>query len=204
MSSFLSMFKRKTPKQIIQENQRLLSRSIRELDREKTKLGNTEKKYTLEIKKMAKINQVDACKTMAKEIVFLRQNITQMYATRSKLYGISMKLQAIRSTEMMASAMKGAAKSMGAMNRSVNIPEIQQMLMTFEKNSDMLEAKTEMVDDIFSDIVETEDADKETDRLAQSVLDEIGVELAGNVPSAPAEKEGGKDLMDRLSLLKKK
>ena len=50
--------KRKTPREILRENQRMIRRSQREIDRERTALQRQEKQITVEIKKMAKQNQM--------------------------------------------------------------------------------------------------------------------------------------------------
>lgn len=48
--------------ELLRENKRLLDKSIRELDREITQQKNSEKKLIVEIKKMAKQNQMAAVK----------------------------------------------------------------------------------------------------------------------------------------------
>ena len=50
--------KRKTPAQMLKENQRMLNRTIRDLDRERTKMEAQEKKVIADIKKMAKAGQM--------------------------------------------------------------------------------------------------------------------------------------------------
>lgn len=50
--------RRKTPEQMLRENQRLLNRALRELDRERLKLEQQEKKIIADIKKMAKQGQM--------------------------------------------------------------------------------------------------------------------------------------------------
>lgn len=49
---------RKTPQEALREHQRLLKRSIREMDRERAALQAQEKKIIVEIKKMAKQGQM--------------------------------------------------------------------------------------------------------------------------------------------------
>jgi len=49
---------RKTPQELLRENQRLITKSVRELDREKTKLEQQEKKIVADIKKSAKAGQI--------------------------------------------------------------------------------------------------------------------------------------------------
>jgi len=66
------LFKRKTPAEMIKENQRMINRAIRELDRERTKMEAQEKKVIGDIKKTAKTGQMDAVKVMAKDLVSVR------------------------------------------------------------------------------------------------------------------------------------
>ena len=50
--------KRKTPEQMMRENQRTLNKAMRDLDRERARMEQQEKKIILDIKKMAKDNQM--------------------------------------------------------------------------------------------------------------------------------------------------
>lgn len=56
--------KKKTLKEQLRENKRMLNRAIRELDRERTNLQAQEKKITMEIKKMAKEGQTVTLSTV--------------------------------------------------------------------------------------------------------------------------------------------
>lgn len=50
--------RRKTPEEMLRQNQRALNRAMRELDRERQKLETQEKKIIADIKKMAKQGQM--------------------------------------------------------------------------------------------------------------------------------------------------
>jgi charged multivesicular body protein 2A len=52
-----SIFKTKTPQEVLRENKRLLDRSIRELERERMTVEGQVKKTMAEMKKMAKAGQ---------------------------------------------------------------------------------------------------------------------------------------------------
>ena len=58
--------RRKTPDEMLRQNQRALTKAMRELDRERAKMEQQEKKIIADIKKMAKQGQMDAVKIMAK------------------------------------------------------------------------------------------------------------------------------------------
>ncbi len=62
---------KKTADQQLRQNQRALNRAMRDLDRERVKMEQQEKKIIMDIKKMAKLNQMDAVKIMAKDLVRL-------------------------------------------------------------------------------------------------------------------------------------
>ena len=55
-----------TPDEMLRKNQRALNKAMRELDRERAKMEQQEKKIIIDIKKMAKQGQMDAVKVMAK------------------------------------------------------------------------------------------------------------------------------------------
>ena len=58
--------RRMTPEEQLKKNQRALNKAMRELDRERAKMEQQEKKIIADIKKMAKQGQMDAVKIMAK------------------------------------------------------------------------------------------------------------------------------------------
>jgi hypothetical protein len=58
--------KEKPLKEVLRENKRMITRAIRELDREKMQLEKEEKRLTIEIKKAAKEQQMSSVKIMAK------------------------------------------------------------------------------------------------------------------------------------------
>ena len=73
--------KDKPLKEVLRENKRMITRAIRELDREKTGLEREEKKLTMEIKKCAKAGQMGPVKIMAK--VSLRNRGRRREKTRT-------------------------------------------------------------------------------------------------------------------------
>lgn len=75
----------------------------------------------------------------------------------------------------MAEAMKGATKAMGAMNRQMNLPKIQQIMMQFEKESELMDMKDEMMGDAIDDAFEEDEDEAESDEIVNKVLDEIGI-----------------------------
>ena len=50
--------KKKTPQEMLRQNQRALNKAMRDLDREKQRMEQQEKKVIMDIKKMAKMGQM--------------------------------------------------------------------------------------------------------------------------------------------------
>merc|ERR1719197_922846 len=137
-----------------------------------------------DIKKMAKEGQVDSAKIYAKDLMRTRGYIKKMYKMKSHMEAVSLRLQTMQSSAQMAQCMKGVTKVMGTMNKNMNLPQIQKIMMEFEKQNEMMGMKEEMmadaVDDAFAD---DEDEDAE-DEILGSVLAELGVEVGNQVPAA--------------------
>lgn len=81
----------------------------------------------------------------------------------------------LRSSQQMAEAMKGATKAMGSMNRQMNLPKIQQIMMQFEKESEIMDMKDEMMGDAIDDAFDEDEDEAESDEIVNKVLDEIGI-----------------------------
>ncbi|KAF8063799.1 VPS2.1 [Scenedesmus sp. PABB004] len=177
--------KRKTPAEILRENKRMLDKAMRELDRERVGLQNQEKKTIAEIKKMAKEGQMDAVKVMAKSLIRNRHAVTKLHALKSQLQAVSLRIQTLKSTQSMADAMRGATQAMRVMNRRMNLPNMQKILMEFERQNERMEMTSDMMGDAIDDAMEGEAEEEETDELIGQVLDEIGITTTTQLVSAP-------------------
>ncbi|KAK9377934.1 Snf7 family [Lipomyces chichibuensis] len=176
--------KQQTPQERLRKHQRALEKAQRELDRERQKLEQQEKKLITEIKKSAKNNQVGACKIQAKDIVRTRKYIQKFYQMKTQLQAVSLRIQTVRSNEQMMQSMKGATRLLGSMNRSMNLPALQKIAMDFERESDMMDQRQEMMDDAIDDAME--DDEEESDEIVNQVLDEIGINLASQLGETPS------------------
>ena len=53
----------------------------------------------------------------------------------------------------MLQAMKGVTKAMQSMNSQMKLPEIQKIMMEFEKQTEMMDMKEEMMNDVIGILV---------------------------------------------------
>ncbi|KAG0175326.1 ESCRT-III subunit protein did4 [Apophysomyces sp. BC1034] len=170
---------------MLQQHQRSIKKAQRELSREKDRLERQEKKLVMDIKKSAKANQMSACKVMAKDLVRTRRYVQKFYQMNTQLQAIALRIQTLRSNQQMAEAMRGATKAMSSMNRTMNLPKIQQIMMEFERESDLMDMKDEMMGDAIDDVVGDEDEEEESEEIVNRVLDEIGISLNQELVDAP-------------------
>ncbi len=90
-------------------------------------------------------------------------------------------LQTLKSNQAMTDALKGVTKAMASMNKKIQLPAIQKIMMDFEKESEMMDMKQEMVEDAIDDVMEADGEEIESDEIVQQVLDEIGISLEDKV-----------------------
>ncbi|KAI9209863.1 Snf7-domain-containing protein [Polychytrium aggregatum] len=192
MDSIGWIWGRKTPAEILRQQQRALNKAQRDLDRERQKLEQQEKKLIVDIRKTAKANQINACKVMAKDLVRTRKHIQKFYKMKTQLQAVSLRIQTMQSNQAMATAMKGVTLAMRRMNTQVNMPSIQKIMMDFEKESEMMDMKEEMMNDAMDDVMDEEDDEEESEEILNKVLDEIGIDLEHSLVDAPTSKLGGK------------
>ncbi|XP_051159539.1 charged multivesicular body protein 2a [Leptopilina boulardi] len=177
--------KRVTPEEMLRKNQRALNRAMRDLDREKMRMEQQEKKIIADIKKLAKEGQMDAVKIMAKDLVRTRRYVKKFMLMKANIQAVSLKIQTLRSQNTMAQAMKGVTRAMQNMNRQLNLPQIQKILQDFEKQSEIMDMKEEIMNDAIDDAMENEDDEEESDAVVSQVLDELGLQLTDQLSGLP-------------------
>lgn len=177
--------KRMTPDEMLRKNQRALNKAMRDLDREKMKMEQQEKKVIADIKKLAKEGQMDAVKIMALDLVRTRRYVKKFMLMKANIQAVSLKIQTLKSQNTMAQAMSGVTKAMANMNRQMNLPQIQRILHEFEKQSEIMDMKEEMISEHIDDAMEDEGDEEESDAVVSQVLDELGLQLGDQLSGLP-------------------
>merc|ERR1719186_541677 len=172
---------------------------------------------------MAKLGQMDAVKVMAKDLVRTRRYVKKFIMMRAQIQAVSLKITTLKSQNSMAQAMKGVTRAMMSMNKQLKLPQIQQIMQEFEKQTEIMDMKEEMMNDVIDDAMGDEDDEEEGDAIVSQVLDELGLQLGdqlsgvnapsgsiatgaagGKVPvAAGAEADADADLAARLENLRR-
>jgi charged multivesicular body protein 2A len=66
--------------------------------------------------------------------------------------------------------MKGVTRAMKNMNKQLNLPQIQKIMMEFERQSEIMDMKEEMMGDAIDDAMGDVDDEEETEAVVNQVL----------------------------------
>eukprot|EP00743_Colponemidia_sp_Colp-15_P016773 GILK01020563.1.p1 GENE.GILK01020563.1~~GILK01020563.1.p1 ORF type:complete len:178 (-),score=47.70 GILK01020563.1:132-641(-) len=166
---------------------------------------------------MAKQDQMDSVRIMAKDLVRTRKFAQKMYRMKTQIQGVSLRLTTMQATGQMTKAMMGVTKAMQMMNAKMNIPQMQAVMREFEKQNEIMGMKEEMMEDAVDEALDDDlDAEENEEVEIRKVMDEIGLETkqqlnitGGSLDAAPQKQaaeendaEEDKALEARLAALK--
>ncbi|KAA3487097.1 vacuolar protein sorting-associated protein 2-like protein 3-like [Gossypium australe] len=169
-----------------------MTRATRGIEKEIGALQLEEKKLVAEIKRTAKIGNEAATKTLARQLVRLRQHVAKLQSSRAQMRGISTHTEAMHAQSSVAIGMKCATKAMSAMNKQTAPEKQAKIIREFQRQSSQMDMSTEMISDAIDDALDDDEAEDETEDLTNQVLDEIGVDVASQLSSAPRRRIAGK------------
>ncbi|XP_051559573.1 charged multivesicular body protein 2b-like [Myxocyprinus asiaticus] len=181
-----SLFKKKTVDDVIKEQNKELRGTQRQITKDRTALEKQEKQLEMEIKKMAKTGNRDACKVLAKQLVQVRKQKTRTYAVSSKVTSMSTQTKLMNSQMKMAGAMATTTKTMQAVNKKMDPKKTMQTLQNFQKETAKMDMTEEMMNDTLDEIFEDSGDEEESQDIVNQVLDEIGIEISGKMAHAPS------------------
>ncbi|KAI4331536.1 hypothetical protein MLD38_029721 [Melastoma candidum] len=188
--------KKPTAKEALRESKREMSQATRGIEREIASLQLEEKKLVAEIKRTAKTGNESATKVLARQLIRLRQQITNLQGSRAQMRGIATHTQAMHAQSSVAIGMKGASKAMEAMNKQMAPAKQAKVIREFQKQSAQMDMTTEMMSETIDDALDNDEAEDETEELTNQVLDEIGVDVASQLSTAPKGKVTAKQSVD--------
>ncbi|KAM0827565.1 hypothetical protein ACQ4PT_068125 [Festuca glaucescens] len=166
--------KKPTPREAIRNSKRELTNATRGIERD---IGTL---------------QQERLKFLARQLIRLRQQISTLQGSRAQIRGIATHTQAMQANTSVAAGMQSASKVMGAMNKQMDPAKQMKVMQEFQKQSAQMDMTNEMMSDSIDNILDDDQAEEETDELANQVLDEIGVDVASQLSSAPKGRIAGK------------
>jgi charged multivesicular body protein 2A len=104
-------------------------------------------------------------RTLAKDLIRIKNNVAKFYQMRSQLQAVEVRMQTVKSTHHMSTALRDVGKTMTAVNKQINLPVLQEMMRDFAKESERLEMTEEMMSDAVDMAVDSGDTMQETDAV---------------------------------------
>lgn len=184
MEWFSNLFKKPDPQEQMKAYKRNLDKTIRELERERTKLANQEKTLEMQMKKAAKAGQQDSLRIMAKDLVRTRRYGQKFFRMKMQIQAVTMRLVTMQSVGTMTKSMAGVTKAMRMMNGQMNIPQMQGIMQEFERQNEMMGMKEEMINEAIDDVMADEDDESEMDSEVSKVMDQMMLEFKAKVDEA--------------------
>jgi charged multivesicular body protein 2B len=175
---------KKDMKQLARESKRETRKTQRTLDREMRDLERNEKTMEAEIRKAAKQGNMKGAKLMAKQVVAARNQKDKLLQAKSTVGAVNMRAQQAATTATMIGSLSNATKVMAKTNAAMDPGQIQKTMMAFQQETAKMEMTQEMIDDALIDEFDASDEEEE-DLIVNQVLDEIGIDLAGQMKDAP-------------------
>ncbi|KAF0987172.1 hypothetical protein HZS_3866 [Henneguya salminicola] len=158
---------------------------------------------------MGRKGEMDVVKIRAKDLVKTRRFIKKFIIMKANIEAAALKVQTLKSSNDMAVAMKGVGIALGSMNKRMNLPEIQKIMHNFEKESEIMDTKQELMEDAIDDVTGEAEDDEESEALTAKVLADLGIAISQEVGGLPAtgaainNKEAERDIGDLESRLEK-
>ena len=185
----MSLFGKKvTPEEKLKKFKQSIRKSCREIERERNRLVQQENKMKAEMKKLAAKGETDSVMIIAKDLVRNRAAMKKFLKLGSQLEGLGLRIETIKAQAGVTAALKGAAGAMSQLNRMVNVPQMQMIMMKFMQENEMMDMKSEMVDDQMDDLWD-EEGDMEDESVAaySQIFNEIGIPMP---PQMAAQASG--------------
>ncbi|GBP98047.1 Charged multivesicular body protein 2a [Eumeta japonica] len=158
-----------------------LNKAMRDLDRERLKMEQQEKRLSLISKTCERRPNV---KIMAKDLVRTRRYVRKFMLMKANIQAVSLKIQTLKSREY-DGAGDARTRAMATMNRQLNMPQIQRILQEFEKQSEIMDMKEEMMNESIDDAMEGDEDEEESDAVVGQILDELGLQLNDQLSGLP-------------------
>ncbi|XP_014749186.1 PREDICTED: charged multivesicular body protein 2a [Sturnus vulgaris] len=169
--------RRRTPEELLRQNQRALGRAVRELDRERQKLEAQEKKIIVDIKKMAKQGQMVRGDTLGTQGTLWGDGTQDKGGGTRREQG-----------DRQGSGDKGHGEVWGTQSPQLKLPQIQRILLEFQKQSELMDMKEELMNDAIDDALGDEDDEDESDAVVSQFIPVLPMSLC---PLAALPPPGG-------------
>lgn len=197
-----------TPQEMMQKSRKSLRTAVRNIEKEMERIQEREPEILYQMKDYARSNKGTAVKLLAKELIRLRAAENKLLAVKIQLESTQHQIESLSSTAAMTEAMKTAVRAMYAMNKQVDAQALQRIMMEFDRQSEFMEMKQEIMNDTIDGAMTGDADEEEEEQMISRVLDEVGIDLTAQLddvvlPGGHRLPSLDDDMKQRMEKLKK-
>lgn len=198
------------------ESDRAVMRGRRDMQRERARLEAEERRIMVEIKALGKQGRMTEARMLAKNLVQVRNAKARTIQANSQMAAIGNQAKMAQANEKMMGVMKATTEVMQNAGSIMDPQHQQNVVMQYDMETEKYKLNQEMTDEVFDSLLGGEEIDAGTDQVLNSVLDEIGLEVASSTADQTpvirprpeqqsvadtASTAGEEDLMNRIARL---
>lgn len=163
---------------------REMREATRACDRIQADLDRQAKELESQIKAAAKKNDTDLAKTLAKQLIKVRNEKVRASGAKSKLGSISSHASSMQATNKLAQVMSTSASAMARVNQQMQPERLANQVSQFQAENMKMELKDSAFDDMFDELFEGES--DEADSIMEQVLGELAIDTSAALSTAPS------------------
>ena len=171
------------------------------LERQRRKMQHDELKMTKEVKDALAKDDMETARLFAKDIARSRKMAYNLQKLRSKVKTMVFKLEQANAIQQIGGDLRGLVKSLYMVNKSLAIPQMENILFAMENEMENLNLTTETLDEGLDTAFETDETE---DVEANKILEEMKASRVATTESSltSAGDTLSEDLEARLQRLK--
>jgi hypothetical protein len=111
------------------------------------------------------------------QLVQVREQRSKLQSTKAQVGAMGMHATVAAAQMSAVTAIGSVAEGMKTANAAMDIKTTTKIMAQFQKETEAMAVKEEMMDDVLADVFDSEDVEEEADQVTAQVLAELGVEL---------------------------
>ena len=174
--------RKKTSKEHVRDATKGLKKEVRSIDRQRKHMEREEAKLIAEIRRKAKSGDTQTAKVLAKNLVRLRGTKTRLLKASGQLSTIKHSVTSMGAQMEVANSIVGATKAIQTVSKAMPLRQNVKAIYNFQRQMEKMNMTSDMVNEAFDNF--DEEDEEETENVVESVLDEIGLRLEGEMVGA--------------------
>lgn len=206
-SQFIASLIYPSPKRAARQQERKLHKTEREITNMRKRVETKKVQAVEKVRVAARRGDPVSVNSTAQQVVQLNREERKLLRQEGDIASMGFQVMGLAANATIMDAIKQNTYAMKIGSRSINVDGVRKIQQQFEYESEVLNIKKEMLEDVVQDALVPEEVSDETQELTDQVLDEIGIEIS-QIPnpgsarpagSVVIRREEGADTIDELA-----